>query len=489
MNHIRISFFLVFVTILSLLLGACNASNGTNNPKDALSAFIRGDEKITIFGHMNLEDFLTKVDYKNIPTFGGIIDGQKKEWEQSLDFSQPIYYAVEGQINHRGEPNALYGFVKLKNKQLLIDNMTEDGFDFNEINGIAYTQDGVMIVGATEDIAILIFKPNVENVEDEVKKSFKKIRGEKSGGRVDEVLENEGDIVLGMSVTSIYQSSENNFGDLTEGKRKELETILKDSYIQTVFKFEEGAAIIQTKNLFSASLEERMFLKSDDKAKIITFLGKGSPRIGFSVNIDIAKMNDLINEFSPEAISELAKSIGPQAQIALMFSGKDGLSAFLDGRMGAVYYGDFVQDKQIDFNAFIGLTEKGKELVNDFIGDNMKYAMTKILLENDGLFMSSNESLMNRSMTKDLKLPQGCEDFGKSAISFYLNLEGVNMDNLDLKDGENVLRAIHYMRFDYDNDGGVFYIKAKKGQENILKQTMDELVKVFSDDIRKSTFQ
>ncbi len=485
----KIISILVLVGFSLTFINSCSSGDGTQNPKDALSAFINENDHIIAFGHVNLEDILSKSDYATIPTFGGIIDGQKKDWEKVIDFSQPVYYALEGPLDENGEPESFYGFIQLKDKQAMIDKMTVDGFDFNEVKGISYTEDGPMMFGVLNNVGVIIVKKQAVDVEKIIASTFQKVKGKTSGGEIDEILEKKGDLVLGMNVSSIFTTSQIDFSDLSKDKQNELQELVEGSYIQTVFKFEEGAAIVETKNLFSSKLKEKLFFTADDQAPIVAFLGSGSPRMGFSINIDMKKMNDFITEFSPEAVSDIAKAIGPQAQMALMFRGKDGLASFLNGKVGGVLYGDLNPNKQADFNAFLGLTTKGKDLVGDFSLEDAKFDFGQMLLEKDGLVFSNNEEISYKSNQNELILPEGCENFGKGAISFFVNLDGVDMDALKLEDEANILRAVKYITFDYDNNGGVLYIKAKKGQENILKQAMDIFVEEFSEDLKSMQIQ
>ena len=53
----------------------------------------------------------------------------------------------------------------------------------------------------------------------------------------------------------------------------------------------------------------------------------------------------------------------------------------------------------------------------------------------------------------------------------------------DVPEKANVIRVIKYITFEYNNDGGRIYIKAKEGKENILKQAMKVMVKELETEI------
>ena len=109
---------------------------------------------------------------------------------------------------------------------------------------------------------------------------------------------------MGVNVASLYNTSDTDLSKLDKKKQKEIEDMVADSYVQTIFKFEDGAATIETKNFFSDALMKRMFLNADGKAPLLAKLGKGDPRFGLSVNIDMKKMQAFMDEFSPDAADE-----------------------------------------------------------------------------------------------------------------------------------------------------------------------------------------
>jgi hypothetical protein len=258
--------------------------------------------------------------------------------------------------------------------------------------------------------------------------------------------------------------------------------MMKNSFVSTSFKFEEGAAIMETKNYFSDALKSKMFMNANASAPIIKKLGKGNPRFGLSINMDVKKMQAFMDEFSPNATKELAKSMGGPAQLALMAAGTDGLSGLFTGQMGGFAFGE--QDEYgttTDFNFFVGLTSKGQAL-GDLAQEMLSYTMKEVKVDGSGLYGYTNLDNAPSSSSK-LKLPEGCEKFGKSGINFFANLDGIDFDEFDLEGEENLLRVVKYITFDYDNDGGTLLIKAKKGQENILKQALDVVLEELMSEI------
>ena len=483
MKNINNLLQIVSIAIVLFSLNGCSSADGTKNAKDALSSFLNNNDNVVAFGNANLKGIMTKSDYQNIPKFGKILTGEMKTLEEMIDFDSPMYYALEGPLANGTGPETTYGFLQIKDSEKLVKKMTKDGFDFTKVKNINFTEDGDFALGLTENMAIVISKSGQFDGEKLIVKAFDQIKGKSSGGKIDEILAQEGDVVLGMNVSSLYSTSDKSSSGLSVAKQKEIEELVNDSYVQTVFKFEDGAGIIESKNYFSNELEQQLFFKSDNSAPILAQLGSGNARLGISLNLDMQKMQNFLNDYSPEAIDELGNALGPVFQGAMMLSGKKGLSAFLDGRVGAVMIGDPGANGSMipDFNAFVGMTKKGQDLAA--MAEDMDFGFGQLNLNDGGVSMSSNENLSSASKGNNLVLPDGCKDFGKSGISAFVNLDGLDMDEFDLEGEQNILKIIKYVTFDYDENGGRLYIKAKKGQDNVLKQAMDVLVKELSSEI------
>ncbi len=480
MKNINSIFKVVLVGLFLIVLSACGKSN-SGTSKDAASAFLSQNENIIVFGNTDLKAILTKSDYTNIPKLGKLLSTEFSALDKVIDFSVPLYYAVEGPIDNAGNPAATYAFITLKDQDKFIAEMTGRGFDFYNTGDLNYSEDGDFAIGIKNKIAIVVVQNADYEVESLMVDVFKKAESDLSGGATDEILGESGDLVFGMNIASLYSTSNTDLSDLSEEKKKSLKALVKDSYIQTVVKFEDGAAIIETKNFFSDELKEKMFFNSDSGAPVIAKLGKGNARAGFSMNVDMVKLQALVDEYSPEAISELARSMGGTAQFALATTGSD-MSKIFSGKLGVVMLGDLGGNGTMvpDFNVFLGLQPKGRD-IGEMAKEMMSYSVEDVQLDKDGLTLSSSSD--NVSKNGGLIFPKGCEDFAKSGVNAFINLEGVDFDSMDLEGEANVLRVIQYITFEYDNDGGRIYIKAKKGKENILKQSMDVLVKELEAEI------
>ena len=105
---------------------------------------------------------------------------------------------------------------------------------------------------------------------------------------------------------------------------------------------------------------------------------------------------------------------------------------------------------------------------------------SEVTLDQTGLSMFTNPDY---APPGKLDLPKGCENFGKNGINAFMSFEGLDFDDLNLDGEENVIRIVKYMTFEYNNDGGKIYIKARDGKENLLEQAVREIVNELSDEI------
>lgn len=472
--------FVIALLLPTLFFYACSEKAQDGDTKAALSAFLKDNDQVVAFGNTRLKDILTKTSYESVPKFGVLLRSEMATLERFIDMNEPIYYAMEGPIDNNG-PQTVYAFIKVKNIDSLSTELMLRGFEVDELDGMKYTTDGDFSLGLKGQLGIVIVKASGFENEKMMAAAFEKASGKMSGGKIDEILSQKSDVVVGMSVSNLYNTSETDLNKLSKEKQKEIKALVEDSYVQTVFKFEDGAAIVETKNLFSDALMKRMFMNKDGGASIMSYLGSGKPRFGLSVNMDMVKMQQFVDEFSPNAINELARSMGGPAQLALMSAGKDGLSALLSGKLGMLMIAEPDEEGAIepDFNLHVGLTQKGMDLGN-LAKEFLAYSMDEIRVDENGFSGFSNEEY---SIPGKVILPEGCEDFGKSGISAFFSFEGINFDDFDLEGEENVLRVVKYVTFEYNNEGGRLYVKAKDGKENVLKQAMEVVIESLSADI------
>lgn len=462
---------LIIVAGATVVLSSCSSGPETREMKDYVSAFVNEDEAVVSFGNMEVKSILKKTGYEKVDMFKAVLDEELNRIDKVMNVDESIFYAMEGPFDNDGAPAVTYLFIKVKDENGLKADLTKRGYDVNQDKDLYYTEDGDFALGFRKDLAIAMIKGGDYDAKKDLKAAFDKTQEDMDEKHVTDILSQKGDLVVGMDIEALYSTSSTDLSKLNEEKQKEIKESVAESYVQTVFKFENGAAIVETKNLFSDKLKEMMFFKEDANASILKNLGTGEPRAGFAVNLDVNKLQQFLDNYSPQTMKELGELTGGGMTYMMMASGSKGLSNLINGKMGAVAYFDGAS-REPYLNVYLGFGPNGEGL-----GMMAKEFLAKgdatVEIDKNGLsFYSKAENAPIAG--QKLNLPQGCENFGKSGIFAFLNLDGIDPQVLDeLEDGQKLLKVVKYATFEYNADGGRLYIKAKNGQENVLKQSLD----------------
>jgi hypothetical protein len=474
------------IFILTLVLISCGGNKDGRPVQDYLSAFLNGNEKIVAFGKADLNTILNKSEYKKIPKFGLVISKELESYKKSLNTETPIFFALEGPFLEDGTPETSYAFFEVVNTDSLTQKLMQQGFDLEKSGDIQFFQSGDVSFGIRNNLAILISKKTEFDGKKLLAEAFDKSTEDVSEGKIDEILNSKGDVVLGMSIANLYGTSNTDLSDLSADKQKSIKELAADSYMQTTMAFENGAIVIETKNYFSDLLKSKMFFKKDGGASIVSKLGTGNPKIGLSVNIDMKKVQAFMDEYSPGTMADLMDMLGGEAQMAMAMGGSDGLAGLLNGEVAAVMVGEpNAYEGMSDFNVYVGLGKNGRTLAEGFKG-LLSLGMAKVDLDKNGLSAFSSMNFVPQA-GKKLNVPAGCEIFGKKGITAFVNFEGIDLTSFEFEDAQKMIYLIKYVTFEMDENGSKIVIKAKNGKENVLKQAMDVVVKELSGKIGNMT--
>lgn len=480
------SFKNITIALVALLfLAACSPNEEKRDMNVHLSAYLNDNTEVVAFGKANINTILEKADYASIDMLNMVLGSEIERYQSFIDVKGPIYYAAHGPLDKDGSPEKIVLFIRVKDQVALKDYLqSEMSFDLNEAKGFEYASSGDMVLGFKQHLAVIIIQPNNKNEVESLKDAFKRADGKESTGTIAEMLKsNVGDIQMGVSLANLYGTASGDLKNAPKDQQKELEKMLKNGFVNTTVKFENGRAVIEMKNMFSKELESKMFLAGNSSAPILKELGAGTPRMGFSVNMDVEKMEDLANELSPNAIN---KGLGAQYLIIKMATGSKELNDIWDGKVGMVMFGEPDASGAFtpEVNAYIGVRPKGREALSKF--EEMTGGATQIPGLPPFTVQDKGISIMSKPVkgNEKLNLPKGAENFGKSGINFFLNLEGLNPDDVaemfDMEELKIVLKVAKFISFEYNNGGGKLIITAKDGKENVLKQALTEAMKELS---------
>jgi len=471
---------LIFSAFFLVLFSCSKHEDYTINQQ--VSAFLNDNDSTVLFGKVEVNQILNKTGFKEIPKFGNLISSVIGEFQQVIQSEEPIYFAVNGPLEVNGIPETVYGFLAIKNADSLVEVLTKKGYDFDKKDDLYLSQFDDVTVGIKNKTAIIVSKKGDYDGEGYILSAFDKITKDESKGVVKEILNAKGDIVIGYGIENAYISSSAKMEGLTEGLKAEVKEMVKDSYGLLSLHFEKGEARMVSKNYFSPKLKEQLFFNKDENGSIVKRLGEGNARIGLSMNVDMVKLQKFLNKYSPGFIDQVASLVGGPAQMALMMGGDDPLSGLLSGELGFVMFGE--PDKNgatvPSFNAYVGFGKQGKSLAQ----------MASSFLNRDDLKTIINEkgvscftSVENEPNGGKLKLPIGCQSFGKKAFTGFVNVEGMDMTSFNLSNEYKVLELVKYISFEFDEDGGEIIVKAKDPNVNVLKQAVDFYLNEFADQI------
>ncbi|MFK7787739.1 MAG: hypothetical protein AB8B56_21640 [Crocinitomicaceae bacterium] len=482
LKNITIALFALF------FLAACSNSEEKREMNEYLSAYLNDNDEVVAFGKAHINTILEKADYTSVGMLNMIIGSELEKYSTFVDAKGPIHYAAHGPLNKDGAPEKVVLFLRVTDQDGLRKHLqSEMSFDLNESNGFEYASDGDMALGFKQHLAVVVLEQNNDDEAKILNDIFTRTAGDVSEGKVAELLEaDEGDIQMAVSLTNLYRTASGDIKNLPKSKQKDLEAMLTDGYVKTSLKFEDGRAIMETKNMFGKDLRAKMFMAGNSSAPILKELGSGTPRMGISVNMDVKMMEDFANELSPDALN---KGLGNQYALLKMATGSKELKDLWDGKMGLVMFGDPDEFGTFtpEFNAFLGISKKGRDRLAamEEMGvdaSSMIPFLPPIDIQDNGVSLMSSPSEGGA-----LKLPEGAEKFGKSGIDFFMNLEGLDPDDsaemLDMDELSIMFKVSKFISLEVDNEGSRLIITAKDGKENVLKQALEAKMKEISGDM------
>jgi len=128
-------------------------------------------------------------------------------------------------------------------------------------------------------------------------------------------------------------------------------------------------------------------------------------------------------------------------------------------------------------NLFVGFGKQGK---TGFEKLNVPGAglLQKDIFENHALFYLSENF---KPSDNQIKVPQGCENFGMKPISGYAYLDGLAIEEFELGEEFKFIEKIDHIYFEYGQDGGVLKVRSIDSKTNFLKQSVDQALTQLSE--------
>lgn len=468
---------------MSFLFFSCSKKNENPLINERVSAFIKSNQNVVLFGKVEINSLLNKSDIKKVSKIGLILNSVLDEFKSTVILEKPVYYAAEGPFDSKGIPSSFYTFINIKNSDSLVLDLTKKGYDFNDYEDFKYTEFGKFSLGIENDLAIVVFKQEEYNSRDILNLAFTNTKGKLFNDLVNKMLLSKGDVTASLDLNALYSTSNTELEKLSKEKRKEIKSLVKNSYIQTSVDFKNGEVIIDSKNYFSDQLRNKLFFKSDRNSVLLSKLGNGTPRLSLTLNVDINKLEKFINDYSPDFFNKIGNDLGGPLQMLLMMGGENPLSGLFNGELGVSLFGEpqFNGGFTPDFNVFLGLGEKGNAIA-DLVKPFLSIGSMKTKIDSQSIFCSTSEKYFPKS-SKKISSPFGFEAFGKKSITGFANFEGMDMSSFELEGTSKIITIIKFVTFELDSNGFKIHLKVKNQRNNILKETLNFFLREYETQI------
>ncbi len=472
-----------------LFLSACSTKGNERKALDATSALIESNKQIVAFGHVSVLGMLNKANYKAIPKVSTILGGQITTWKKAFDLDSPIYFAVEAPLAEDGTPETVFALLSVTNKDSLLDVVNEMGYSMEKEGDLNYFQENEVTFGVRNNLFIVISKKGKYDGKALIKKTFTDTEGDQSEGKTEEILSEDKDIVTGISLERIVASSKATL-KLPAAKKTELEGLIADGFIQTTIAFEEGKLSVNSTNLFSEELKDRLFFKDNSGEGLIKKLGNEKAWMGISANLDMRKAEKFLSDFAPEANQKITSQMPDGAGLILMALGDKAYSSLFNGQFGLVATGNPAAafGSVFEFNAFLGLGSQSEgirslidEQLSFFPKKGDAYMMEDIAVapRKDGVYAYT----VNGKNNSKLQLPEYANDFGKNTFSMFIAFDQIDIKSLELEPSQKVMELARSLVVNTNREGTTLVLTLKSNKGNILEQVAQFYVNEFNDQI------
>lgn len=490
MKHKKNLFRVFFsaLTLFALLLTSCGGDAKERNAKDATSALIHQRTGIVGFGHISILGVLNKMNYQKIPKVNVLVGAQLKTWQKAFKLEGPMYFAVEGPFELDGTPETLFAVADITSTEDLKSVTSEMGYAMEKTGDIEYFQENDVTFGVRNKLFILISKKGDYDGKKEIEAAFKATEGDMSEGKTQEIIDTEGDIVLGFSLERLFETANTALNKVSGAKLDELKGLLADGYVSNNVKFENGKITITSKNMFSDELKNKLFFKDNNGNALVKKLGNGSAWMGIAANIDVKKMEKFMTDFSLS--DALTNGLPSEAQMMMMMTAGAGkFSEMMTGQFGLVATGNpaAAMGMEFEMNAFLGVPASSP-LRSQF--DMMSFGQPKqgnaVIMESVAIEPKSDGyyvySLKNKGQGK-LQIPSYASNFGKNTFSMFIAFDKMDMKSLELEDEMKVLEIMESFTVDVTKDGSTMVLTSKNKSSNILKQIGEFYYKTLEEKI------
>jgi len=487
----KLKFLLGFAAMAVLV--SCGDKSGSIKADQFLESYVAEHASVVAYGSFDYKGIINKSDAQNIPEFGSFITQTLDSFTLAFPDDARIYFLVENADSTDGNPADLGVFtIDVKDKEQLMGEFTKMGYSnvSEDEKQVLYVNDN-MLVSIQEKLAVVFVQEKSFDAPKEfVKAFFEKNKGKSENDIAGEVLEDGGDIVFCSRPESMYAEQVSKAKGVSEAQKSLTMSYIKDAQFKTSVHFKDGEGVITTKAFVNDKLREALFFNTEGNEAILNQMGPMDANMGLCMNLDMDKLEKLVKELDPNIMNKMFSNVDGAPMILGVLNTQK-FSAFINGKLAVVSSGIASKSDSIkDISAYVGLGKGAKGLI-DFatsmsdskdlqkVGENLYSLGGEALVKQGDDYLLVKKSSGTKLAEGKVNIPDWADGFGEKPVTGFINIAAIPesaLVELNLDDTEFALDALEWAYFESDNLESKFVLKAKKGQENILKQILESFM-------------
>ena len=485
----------LFIPILLILLLSCSKEEEKDiNIQSFALSFFANNDKIASFGSIEFMSILNKMNYKDFPKLGLIVQNQIANFEKGINFNEKIYFALEGPFDSDGIPKNTFIIIDLLDQDHVIKSIKKLGFELKEKNGIKYFNDNQQIIAIQNKKLVAVFSSDSKGLLEITSNCFKSAYKLKTDNGIKKCLTESKDLSMNFDLEGLYKTSNTDLNKLSSKDISLFKKAVKNSYSSVNVAFETGGFNIFLKNHFSKEMENNLDIFNVPNGNYISDLGSSEPKLGLFLDLNLNKVKSTLLKFSPNKKrvrdlfeQEILFGITPNYLLENMLNGTIGIYAYMENIDFGLTPDKFGSIPELNFK--IGIPKNNKQYIEGFSGLFLQN-MADYKVTDNYIYGCSNKANSNTKGAAKLKSENKL--FGKKAISGFVNLKGINTSELSPDYLGNYayvfINTVENVFFEYDINGGIIKVKTNKPNENSLITLKDFAIKYISKQIQSIIF-
>lgn len=489
-----------FALIISILTFFSCDNKEDRDIKDAAVALVSNQDDIVNYGYIDITKIVDKGELASVDVIGPVVQQNLDAMKSAIQVDEKLYFALSGPFDRDGTPSRVTGLAKIVNKDSVQAFFSEMGFMFEEEKGKLVYYDMNSAIGIDDNFVVFVTADFQGNTKEALFEAFNNINDKDRNDKVAEILNEETDILAATNLKGLYTTSNTSLERLPKEKIKEIQEMVDDSHISTTIDFNPGNLTVNVNTArVNPAMKEAFFFKEEGAAKAAASIGPGKPILGIAAALDVAKMEQFVNRFSPGAAKNVYKSLG-LGGFFLQAMGSEGIAAIINGDIGVNLTGVDAEEMMYGgvptFNAYVGLGSNGdniKDLIQTYadegtiedLQDGYYRSNAAILYaKENALLLHSNDSLKERFKIMPVERRQGMENFGNKPLFIYADFKQLQEMELPLsREAQLFIELTEYGTLEGDDEGITLKLMMKNQTDNALKQTVKKAVDQFASQI------